>query len=158
METPKPFFWDDDHAVALTEQHITHALECMLAFMTLTEEEALPIFKPYFDGLALLAKSDIFYSFNELARLAFGASLGGALHKFAGWDGSPENFETTFHAAFSPFMPDEEHRSQTLRVISPKELDRETTPWERLRSTKQMADLYLINVARNQWIERLKMS
>ena len=56
-------FWGDGRAVALTNEHIDHALHCMMAFAPLSEAEAEPIFKPYFDGLALIAKSDIFCSF-----------------------------------------------------------------------------------------------
>lgn len=156
MEKPRPSFWGTGRAVALTEQHISHALECMLAFMPLTEAEALPIFRPYYDGLALVAKSDEYYSFDEMARQAFGASLGGALHEFAGWDGTPEKFAPTFHTAFTPFMPEKEHRDQMLHAISPQKPDPELTLWESLRSTKQMADLYLINVARRKWLERFE--
>ena len=154
MEKPKPSFWGDGRAVALTEQHISRALECMVAFMPMTEDKALPIFGPYFDGLALIAKSDVYVSFDELARHAFGAILRGALHKFAGWDGNSHTFEPTFHAAFSSFMPEKDHRDQMLHTISPKEPHPKLALWERLRSTKQMADLYLMHVARQKWLAR----
>ncbi|MDP1701378.1 MAG: hypothetical protein Q8L53_10555 [Aestuariivirga sp.] len=122
----------------------------------MTESAALPIFMTYYEGLALIAKSDEYYSFDEIARRAFGASLGSALHEFAGWDGSPEKFEPTFHTAFTPFMPEKEDRDQMLHAISPKTPEPEITLWESLRSTKQMADLYLINAARRKWLERFE--
>lgn len=59
---PKESFWGDERAVALTDEHIDHAIRCMMAFATLPEQEAEPIFRPYLDGLALIAKSDAFYS------------------------------------------------------------------------------------------------
>jgi len=86
-------FWGDGRAVALTDEHIDHAIHCMMAFAPLPEAEAEPIFRPYFDGLALIAKSDIFYSFDILARHAFVASLAGALRRYGGWSGKFEDFE-----------------------------------------------------------------
>lgn len=151
LEIGKPeSFWDDGRAVALTEQHITHATECMMAFIQLSETEAEPIFAPYFHGLALIAKSDTFYSLDDVARREFAASLGGALHKYAGWDGAIETFKATFHNAFSAFMPEQEHRDLMFRVLSPKG-DPNESSLANLRTTKHLADLYLIHVARKTW-------
>ncbi|WP_316980404.1 AbiV family abortive infection protein [Shumkonia mesophila] len=139
-------FWGDGRAVALTDEHIDHAIRCMMAFAPLPEAEAEPIFKPYFDGLALIAKSDIFYSFDQVARRAFTACLAGALRHYGGWSGKRDEFEASFHEGFKTFMPDHEHRRQTFRVLTP-EGDTTETPLVNLRSAKQAADLYLMHTA-----------
>jgi AbiV family abortive infection protein len=151
---PVESFWDDGRAVALTDEHIDHAIRCMMAFAPLPEVEAEPIFRPYFDGLAFIAKSDIFYNFDALARHAFISSLAGALRRYGGWSGKMEEFEGLFHEVFAPFMPEREHRVQMFRVLKP-EGDPAVTPLVNLRSAKQLADLYLIDTARRNWREIL---
>jgi AbiV family abortive infection protein len=150
-------FWDDGRAVALTDEHIDHAIHCMMAFAPLAEADAEPIFKPYFDGLALIAKSDMFYSFDTLARHAFVASLAGALRRYGGWSGNFEDFEASFHEGFAPFMPDRGHRDQMFRALKP-EGDLSETPLVNLRSAKQLADLYLIHTGRRTWSTILERS
>jgi hypothetical protein len=117
----------------------------MMAFAPLPEAEAEPIFKPYLDGLALIAKSDVFYSFDILARHAFVASLAGALRRYGGWSGTLEDFEASFHEGFASFMPDREHRDRMFRALKP-EGDPAETPLVNLRSAKQLTDLYLVIV------------
>jgi len=143
-------FWGNSRAVALTDEHIDHAVHCMMAFAPLSDEEADPIFRPYFDGLALIAKSDIFYNFDTLARHAFVASLAGALRRYGGWSGDSETFEASFHEGFSPFMPDRKDRDQMYRFLR-REGDPDETPLENLRSAKQLADLYLIHIGHRTW-------
>src|SRR5258706_1443773 len=75
-------FWENGRAVALTDEHIDHAIHCMMAFGPLRDEEADPIFGPYLRGLGLIAKSDLFYNFDALARHEFASSLAGALHRY----------------------------------------------------------------------------
>jgi len=143
-------FWGNGRAVALTAEHIDHAMRCMMAFAPLTEAEAEPIFRPYFDGLALIAKSDIFYNFDQLARRAFVASLAGALRRYGGWSGKSEDFEARFHEAFAPFMSEREHRDRMFKTLEPGG-DPTETSLGNLRSAKQLADLYLIHVGRRTW-------
>ena len=143
-------FWDDGRSVALTDEHIDHAMHCMLAFAPLPEAEAQPIFEPYFNGLALIAKSDLFHRFDIVARQAFAYSLFGALRRYGGWSGKPEDFETTLHAQFEPFMPEQEHRDRMFKFLKP-EGDPAETPLVNLRSAKQLADLYLIHTGRRNW-------
>jgi len=144
-------FWDNGRAVALTEEHIDHAIHCMMAFAPLPDAEAEPIFNPYLHGLALIAKSDIFYSFDILARHTFVASLAGALRQYGGWSGKSEDFEASFHKGFAPFMPDREHRDRMFRALKP-EGDPAETSLVNLRSAKQLTDLYLIHTARRTWL------
>jgi AbiV family abortive infection protein len=139
-------FWGTGRAVALDSLNMQHAVNCMMAYAPLNEEEAEPIFRPYLDGLALIAKSDIFYSFDELARRAFVSALAGALHKFESWDGEIDTFETTLHAAFEPFMPDCEHRYIAFDSLKAKPT-KENSQLKNLRTAKQLADLYLLHVA-----------
>jgi hypothetical protein len=143
-------FWGNGRAVALTEEHMDHAIHCMMAFVSLPEAEAQPIFEPYFHGLAFIAKSDLFYNFDMLARHAFVASLAGSLRRYGGWSGKVEDFETSFHEGFTTFMPDREHRDRMLRALRP-EGDPAETPLVNLRSAKQLADLYLIYTGRRTW-------
>jgi AbiV family abortive infection protein len=140
-------FWGDGRAVALTGEHIDHAMHCMMAFAPLPEVQAEPIFMPYYHGLALIAKSDVFYNFDLLARRAFCGSLAGALRRYGGWSGKPEDFEASFHDGFAPFMPDLEHRTQMFKALT-GEGDPTETSLVNLRSVKQLADLYLIHTAR----------
>ena len=143
-------FWDDGRAVALTDQHIDYAIHCMMAFAPLPEAEAQPIFEPYFNGLALIAKSDLFHRFDIVARQAFAYSLFGALRRYGGWSGKPEDIETTFHAQFEPFMPEQEHRDRMITFLKP-EGDPAETPLVNLRTVKQLTDLYLIYTGRRNW-------
>ena len=143
-------FWGNGRAVALTDEHIDHAIHCMMAYLPLPEAEAEPIFAPYLHGLALIAKSDIFYNFDELARQAFTASLAGALRKYGGWSGKIEEFQSSFHSAFEPFMGERDHRDQMFKVLTP-ESDSTETSLANLRSAKQLIDLYLIYTARQHW-------
>jgi hypothetical protein len=143
-------FWGDGRAVALTDEHIDHAIHCMMAFAPLPEAKAEPIFRPYFDGLALTAKSDMFYGFDDLARRAFIASLAGALRLYGGWSGKVEDFEASFHEGFEPFMPEREHRDRMFKTLRP-EGDPAETPLVNLRSAKQLADLYLIHTGSQTW-------
>jgi hypothetical protein len=143
-------FWEDGRAVALTDEHIDHAIHCMMAFGPLSEAEAQPIFEPYYRGLALIAKSEIFFNFDELPRHAFCASLAGALHRYGGWSGNPKDFEASLHEAFAPFMAEREDRDRMFRVLRP-EGDPAETSLVNLRSAKQLADLYLIHTGRRTW-------
>lgn len=148
-------FWGDGRAVALTEEHIEHSMRCMMAFAPLPDAEAEPIFRPYLDGLALIAKSDVFYSFDELARRAFVSSLAGALRRYGGWSGNQADFEASFHEAFAPFMPDREHRDQMFRALILSGDARETA-LNNLRSAKQLTDLYLVHLSHRLWRDILK--
>ncbi len=140
-------FWGDGRAVALTEEHIDHAINCMMAYAPLPEADAEPIFLPYFHGLALIAKSDMFYNFDVLARQSFVASLAGALRHYGGWNGDSEKFEARFHDEFEAFMPEREHRDQMFKALTPEGNSTENS-LEDLRSAKQLADLYLIYIGR----------
>ncbi|MDI1344104.1 MAG: AbiV family abortive infection protein [Pseudolabrys sp.] len=143
-------FWGDGRAVALTETHIDHAVRCLTAFAPLPEPVAESIFKPYFDGLAFIAKSDAYYNLDLLARQAFVSSLAGALHHWGDWDGQEETFEAAFHAAFKSFIPDPQHRKQMFPALTSTGDPGETT-LVNLRSAKQLVDLYLIDVAARTW-------
>lgn len=146
----KEGFWGHQRSVALTDEHIDHAIRCMMAFAPLTEEEAAPIFRPYFDGLALIAKSDIFYNFDRAARRNFVASLKGALAKYAEWDGKDESFRASFDEAFAPIIREKENRDQMLLVLTP-EGDPSESSLGNLRCAKQLVDLYLILAGRRTW-------
>jgi AbiV family abortive infection protein len=147
---PTGSFWGDGRAVALNDEHIEHAIRCMMAFAPLPDSEAEPIFKPYLDGLAMVAKSDIFYSFDALARIAFIRSLAAALRRYGTWSGESSDFERAFHVGFEPFMPEREHREQMFQALTPSG-DSTETSLDNLRSAKQLADLYLLHLSHRLW-------
>ncbi|WP_370116728.1 AbiV family abortive infection protein [Bradyrhizobium sp. USDA 329] len=149
LVTPETF-WDDGRAVALTDAHIDNALHCMMAYAPLAEAEAEPIFAPYFNGLAMIAKSDTFYRFDDLARHEFVRSLAGALRHYGGWNGAPDEFEACFHHGFAPFMPEPQHREKVFQSLKTRG-DPNDTPLVNLRTAKHMADLYLVHTASRTW-------
>jgi AbiV family abortive infection protein len=143
-------FWADGRAVAVADEHIDHAIHCMMAFAPLPEADAEPIFQPYFRGLALISKSDMFFNFDTLARQAFIGSLGGALRRYGGWSGKPEDLEASLHEAFAPLIPDSDDREHMFKVLR-REGDPAETRLGNLRSAKQLADLYLVQAGRRTW-------
>lgn len=148
-------FWGNGRAVALEDRHLQHAIECMMAFGRLSDEDAAPIFRPYLDGLALVAKSDILLSFDHMAQAAFRASLAAALARYGGWNGETDQFEIQFHLAFEPFMPEREHRDQVLQSLTAESKGRQEQ-FDALRTSKQLIDLYFIHIARDEWSQTLK--
>jgi len=139
-------FWGNDRALPLLDKHIEHALSCMAAFGSLNDEEAEAIIRPYYDGLALIAKSDILYNFDAAAYRAFGASLAGALALFGGWDGDSATFQSAAEAAFLPIFPNREEHSAMVRHLR-GEFDPEDSMVARLRSMKNLTDLYLVHLS-----------
>jgi hypothetical protein len=143
-------FWGDGRAVALTDEHIDNAIHCVMAFAPLPEVEAEPIFQPYFHGLALIAKSDIFYSFDALARQSFVAILAGALRRYGAWSGKHEDFEACLHEAFTPLISEREHRDRMFKALT-RDGDPAETQLVNLRSAKQLTDLYRIHTGHRTW-------
>ena len=143
-------FWGDGRAVALDERHMQHVVQCMLTYARLSNDEAEPIFRPYFDGLAFIAKSDAYYSLDDLARRAFASALAGALHRYGEWDGTQDSFWQKLHLAFEPFMPEQDHRDQVFDSLKADPNERRTS-LENLRNAKHLADLYLVHIAANRW-------
>jgi hypothetical protein len=143
----KESFWEDGRSVPLTDDHVNNALGCMLTFAPLSETDAEPIFSPYFNGLAMIAKSDTFYRFDNLARHEFVKSLAGAFRKYGDWDGLQDTFEQAFHRNFAPFMSDQEHRMKMLKSLTVQG-DPGETSLINLCSAKQVTDLFLIHTAK----------
>lgn len=153
---PKYTFWDTDRAPALSEQHLQHAVECMAAFLPLRDQEAEPIFGPYFQGLALLAKSDVHVSTEMTVKNAFIASLCGAIRHFGGWDGQQASLAETLDRLFTPIIPDDNHRKQVLAALHPPIPSGPISP--ATITTKQLVDLYLIRTARDIWLNSARNS
>jgi AbiV family abortive infection protein len=143
-------FWGTGRAVAMTDEMIDRAMTCMMAFLPLSEEEAEPIFSHYFHGLAFIAKSDVYYNFDQLARNAFIFSLFGALRRYGGWNGVREEIDSRLHEAFSPIVRERENRELLFRSLTVQG-DPAETSLANLRTAKQVADLYLIQVANRTW-------
>ena len=147
---PRFSFWNNGRAVALTEQHLQHTIECMSTFIPMGEDAAEPIFWPYFQGLALIAKSDVHISTEEQARVAFVSCLRAALRHFGAWDGVEASFREAFDRAFQPIITDAEHRAIAFAALDPVSgTARPIT--ERIITAKHLADLFLIRTARDQW-------
>jgi hypothetical protein len=118
--------------------------------LPLTEEEAAPIFSHYFHGLAFIAKSDIYYNFDQMARQAFIFSLFGALRSHGGWNGTQDDVNSQLHEAFSVIVPEREHRELLFKSLTVQGNPDESSLGN-LRTAKQVADLYLIQVANCTW-------
>jgi hypothetical protein len=153
---PKYTFWDTDRAPALSEQHLQHALESMAAFLPLSNQEAEPIFGPYFQGLALLAKSDVHVSTEMTVKNAFMASLYGAIKRFGGWDGQQASLAETLDRLFTPIIPGDNDRKQVLAALHPPTPSGPISP--ATITTKHLVDLYLIRTARDIWLKSANTS
>jgi AbiV family abortive infection protein len=151
---PRLSFWDSGRAVALTEQHIQHAIECMSTFMPMAERTAEPIFWPYFQGLALIAKSDVHVGMEAQARQAFVAALRAALRLYGLWDGAEASFRDALDRAFQSIIVEAEHRATVFAALEPAASARPPT-LENVITTKQLADLFLIRTARERWQQSL---
>ena len=133
-------FWGTDRAVALTDEMIDRAVTCMMAFMPLKEEEAAPIFSHYFHGLAFIAKSDIYYNLDQMARQAFIFSLFGALRAHGGWNGTQEGRGP----ATAPGLPGHRSRTRAPGVVIQVPHPAGKPGWfslGNLRTAKQVAEL-----------------
>jgi hypothetical protein len=147
---PQLSFWNSGRAVALTEQHLQHAIECMSTFIPMDEKAAEPIFWPYFQGLALIGKSDVHTSGEEPARAAFIASLRAALRHYAAWDGKEASFRDALDRAFQPIIAEAEHRAIVFAALDPIYGGARPIS-ENLVTAKHLADLFLISTARDRW-------
>ena len=144
-------FWGTGRAVALTDEMIDRAVTCMMAFLPLPEDEAEPIFSHYFHGLAFIAKSDVYYNFDQTARQAFIFSLFGAMRQYGDWIGTKqEEIEAALHAAFSAIVPERENREMLFKSLTTAGNPAETS-LANLRTAKRVTDLYLIQVANRTW-------
>ena len=143
-------FWGTGRAVALDDEMIDRAVTCMMAYMPLPEAEAAPIFSHYFHGLAFIAKSDVYYNMDQTARMAFTSSLFEALRIHGGWNGTQEDIDTKLHAAFAEIVPEREHRELLFKSVTIQG-DPGESSLANLRTAKQVADLYLIQVAKRTW-------
>ncbi len=121
----------------------------MSTFIPMGEKAAEPIFWPYFQGLALMGKSDVHTSGEEPARAAFIASLRGALRHYATWDGEDASFRDALDRAFQPIIADAEHRAIMFAALDPISGARPIS--ETMVTAKHLTDLFLINTARNRW-------
>jgi hypothetical protein len=151
---PRLGFWDTGRAIALTEQHLQHAMECMSTFIPMPERAAEPIFSPYFQGLTLIAKSDVHLSTEPQARGVFLNSLGAALRHFSIWDGATASFRDALDRAFQPIIADAEHRAILFAALGSMAGDEPVT-LENVVTAKHLADLFLIRTARERWEQSL---
>lgn len=151
---PQLSFWNSGRAVALTEQHLQHTIECMSTFVPMGETAAEPIFGPYFQGLALIAKSDVHISTENLARGAFIATLRAALRHYGAWDGEEASLRSALDRAFQPIIMEAEHRAIMFAALNPIS-DAPRPISENLVMAKHLADLFLIKTARDRWQQGL---
>jgi len=151
---PPLSFWNSGRAVALTEQHLQYSIECMSTFIPMEEKVAEPIFWPYFQGLALIAKSDVHLSAEESARVAFITSLRAALVHYSAWDGEEASFRDALDRAFQPIITEAEHRAIVFASLDPIS-DGAQPISENVVIAKQLADLFLVKTARDRWQQSL---
>jgi len=115
---------------------------------------AEPIFWPYFQGLALIAKSDVHLSAEESARVAFITSLRAALVHYSAWDGEEASFRDALDRAFQPIITEAEHRAIVFASLDPIS-DGAQPISENVVIAKQLADLFLVKTARDRWQQSL---
>jgi hypothetical protein len=138
---------------ALSEKHLHHALQCMAVFGPLPEAVGGPIFGPYLHGLALLSKSDIHLSSEDLARDEFIKCLRAAIRHFGGSDGSDASLVASLHEVFREIIPEVEHRDLLFGIIAPPHRTQEGALADAI-SAKRLADLYLVLVADRLWSQQ----
>jgi AbiV family abortive infection protein len=146
---PKFGYGDSKRLEVLTEQHLQFALECMSVFLPLEEEIAEPIFRPYFEGLSLIAMSGLHVSVDQTARSAFFASLRAVLQYCDAWDGKEATLDVSLDQAFAPIIGEADHRKIMFAALKsvgggPQPVSEDTL------TVKRLVDLYLIWVARRR--------
>jgi AbiV family abortive infection protein len=151
---PQITLLENGRAIALTEQHLQHAVECMSTFMPMDEKAAEPIFWPYFHGLALVAKSDVHISTEAQAHSAFVSSLQAALRQFGAWDGQKGSFLASLNREFEPIIPEAEDRVIVFAGLGAHFAGANPT-LEDVITTKRLVDLFLIRTARDRWQQSL---
>ena len=129
-------------------------MECMSTFIPMGDEAAEPIFGPYFQGLALIAKSDVHISAEEPARAAFITSLRASLRHYGVWDGEEGSFRDALDCAFRPIITEAEHRAIVFAALDPVAGD-ERPILEKMVTAKHLADLFLIKTVRDRWQQSL---
>jgi AbiV family abortive infection protein len=147
---PRLSFWSSGRAVAMTEQHLQHTIECVSTFAPMGDKAAEPIFGPYFQGLALIAKSDVHISTDELARVSFITTLRASLRHYGAWDGEETSFRDALDRAFRPIIPEAEHRAVMFAALDPISGGAQPIS-EGMVSAKHLADLFLIRTASDRW-------
>ena len=125
--------------------YVRNALNCMVAFFSIENDEAAPIFAPYMNALALLSMSNFHVSCDEQAGTALADCLSHALAYFDDWDGEVESKRTILHTVLTEVI-EEEHRDALISWdIHDGEIDD-----NRVRAIfhcKRLIDLYLALVA-----------
>ncbi len=108
-------------------------------------------------GLGCVAKSDVFYSLDELARREFVGSLFAALEHFGGGPITAKDpasaqveIDARVHEAFAEIVPERENREMLFKSLTVAG-DPDDTPLANLRTAKQVADLYLIRAGQLSW-------
>jgi hypothetical protein len=81
---------------------------------------------------------------------ALAISLFGVLRRYGGWNGAQEEIDSRLHEALSPVVPERENRELLFKSLTVQGNPAKTS-LANLRTAKQVADLYLIQVANRTW-------
>jgi hypothetical protein len=138
--------FDDWKQGTLSEENLHHAIECIAAFGSMSDEEASPIFGPYLQGLVFLSKTDIHQSCEIQARDAFIDTLRSSCRYFADWDGDDNYFLSSLHRVFEHIIPELDHRNHLFSCLVPPHRHAED-PLADALTAKRVADLYLVLAA-----------
>jgi hypothetical protein len=72
------------------------------------------------------------------------------MRQYGDWNGAREEMDARLHEAFSPIVPERENRELLFKSLTVQGNPAETS-LANLRTAKQVADLYLIQVANRTW-------
>jgi AbiV family abortive infection protein len=142
MHVGPRFEWKRD---SLKEDHLTRVALCLGMSSRLDNRAYYAVIEPYFNGLALVAKSDLHLGFAPQASERFAACLCAAMHHFADWDGTNEGLPAAITASF-PTMQEEDARELLglLRQLRRRPPDITGLTLERAAVLKFLSDVYLI--------------
>ena len=131
------------------------AAKCVIAYATLPDPEAEPIFAPYLYGLMMIGKNDIHLNTCSVAMAAFVDSMRSALAHFGEWNREPEEFLSSLDTAFEEIVPDKAERGIILKAFD-QEIDATKVTLQKTIDVKRCVDLYLVKKASDHFINLQK--
>jgi AbiV family abortive infection protein len=142
MHAGPKFEWKRD---ALKEDHLTRIAVCLGMASRLDNPVYYAVIEAYFNGLALVAKSDLHLGFAPQASERFTACLCAAMRHFGDWDGTDEGLPAAVTASF-PFEQPEDAQELLglLRQLRRQPPDITGLTLERAAILKFLTDVYLI--------------
>lgn len=138
----------------MQEPYVRNALNCVIAFFGIGDEQTAPIFGPYMQGLALLSMTNFHVSCDDQALSSFKDCLSNAMRYFSGWDGGDESRRAILHEVLSDAVNEQGHRDMLIDWdMQDGQMDKNKI--RTIFHLKRLADLYLVIMARKMCVEQL---